>query len=130
MRPFFEQSSDLRGSRLSPKFGVRSAGAFLFILPSVGIFGILVLAFFRNDTHSLIDWLSRHVIGLVGGLFLLTYGLVALLRPDLVLRWIQSAYPDRGLGERNPSAQNFIRALGVFVSVFGLFIFKSLQAIR
>jgi hypothetical protein len=126
MRPFFEQFVDLRGSQPSLRFGARSAAAFLLILPSVAIFCILVLAFFKDDRHRLIDWLSGHAIGLFGGLFLLTYGLVALLRPDVVLRWVRSAYPDRDLGERNPSVQGFIRVLGVFVSAFGLFIFKSL----
>ena len=126
MRPFFEQSGDLRSSQPSLKFGARSAAAFLYILPSVSIFCILVVAFLKNDTHRLFDWLSGHVIGLFGGLFLLTYGLVTLLRPDVVLRWLQSAYPDRDLGERNPSVQRFVRALGVFLTAFGLFIFKSL----
>ena len=126
MRPFFEHSGDLRGSQPCLRFGARVAAACLYTLPSVAIFYILTLALFKNDTHRIIDRLSGHVIGLLGGLFLLIYGLVSLLRPDVVLRWVRSAYPDRDLGERNPSVQHFVRVLGAFASAFGLFILKSL----
>ncbi len=126
MRPFFEQPSDLRGSKPSLSSWARFAAASLYAIPSVAIFCILILALFRNDPHRLFDWLTGHVIGLVGGLFLLTYGFVALLRPDVVLRWVGSAYPDYDLGQRNVSVQYFVRVLGAFVAAFGLFVFKSL----
>jgi hypothetical protein len=126
MRPFFEQPGDLSGSQPSLRSGAKFAAASLYTIPSVAIFCLLTLALFRNNTHRLFDWLAGHVIGLVGGLFLLTYGLVALLRPDMVLRWVGSAYPDYDLGQRNPSVQHFVRGLGAFVSAFGLYIFKSL----
>jgi hypothetical protein len=127
MRPFFfKQPSDLRGSQPSLSSGARYAAASLYAIPSVALFCILTLALFRNDTHRLFEWLTGHIIGLVGGLFLLMYGLVALLRPDVVLRWVGSAYPDYDLGQRNPSVQHFVRGLGAFVTAFGLFVFKSL----
>lgn len=126
MRPFFEQSSNLRGSRSSLRFGPRVAATLLYLLPSFGIVCILTIAFLRSDTHRLIDWMRGHGGGLIGGLFLLTYGLFALLRPDMILRWVRSAYPDPGFSDRNPSLRPFIRGLGALVSVFGLFILKSL----
>ena len=126
MRPFFEQPGNLRGSRPTLRTGAKFAAASLYTIPSVAVICILTLALFRNDTHRLFEWLAGHIVGLVGGLFLLTYGIVALLRPDIVLRWIGSAYPDYDLGQRSPSVQHFVRGLGAFVSAFGLFIFKSL----
>jgi hypothetical protein len=126
MRPFFEQPGALRGSqsRLSSK--ARLAAVSLFAIPSVAIICILMLALFRNDTQRLFVWLKGHGIGLVGGLFLLTYGLVALLRPDVVIRWVGSAYSDYDLAQRNPSMQHFVRGLGAFVAALALFVFKSL----
>jgi hypothetical protein len=122
---FFEQPGDLRGSQPCLSSVARFAAASLYAIPSVAIFCILTLALSRNG-HRLFDWLTGHVIGLGGGLFLLTYGLVALLRPDVVLRWVGSAYPDYDLGQRNPSVQHFVRGLGAFVAAFGLFVFKGL----
>jgi hypothetical protein len=126
MRPFFEQPSHLGGVHPRLKPGTKFAAASLYTVPSLAIFCVLIFALFRNDTHQLRDWLAGHVIALLGGLFLFTYGLLSLLRPDVVIRWIGAAYPDYDLGERNPSVQYFVRGLGVFLSAFGLFIFKSL----
>jgi hypothetical protein len=126
LRPFFERPAALRGSQPNLSSGARFAAASLYAIPSVAIFCILTLALLRNDTHRLFDWLTGHAIGLVGGLFLLTYGLLALLRPDVVLRWVGSAYPDYDLAQRNPSLHHFVRGLGAFVAAFGLFVFKSL----
>ena len=126
MRPFFEQPSDLRGPHPSLKPGAKFAAASLYTVPSLAIFCVLVLALFRNDTHRLLDWLAGHVIAVAGGLFLVTYGLVALLRPDVVIRWIGAACPDYDLGQRNPSVQHFVRGLGAFLSAFGLSILKGL----
>jgi len=126
MRPFFEQPNELPGTHTSLSPSAKYAAVSIYTIPSLAIFCLLVLALFRNDRQRLFEWLTGHVIGLLGGLFLLTYGLIALLRPDVVIRWVGSAYPDYDLGERNPSVQHFVRGLGVFVSAFGLFIFKSL----
>ena len=126
MRPFFEQPSGPSGSRPSLRSGPRVGTALLYSLPSVAIFCILTLALLRSDSHRLIEWLGGHVGGLVGGLFLLTYGLVAALRPDVVLKWVRSAHPDREFGERNPSLLPFVRGLGAVVFAFGILIFKSL----
>jgi formate hydrogenlyase subunit 3/multisubunit Na+/H+ antiporter MnhD subunit len=125
MRPFFEQPGDLGEAHPSLKTLARLAGASLFAIPSLAVFGILLVAFLRNDVHRVFDWLTGHVMAAIGGLFLLIYGLVALLRPDVVIRWIASAFPDYDLGTRNPSVQHFVRGLGAFVVAFGLFIFKS-----
>jgi hypothetical protein len=126
MRPFFEESVDARGSepRLSPL--AKFAAASLYTVPSLAILCILTLALFRNDRRRLPEWLAGHAIGMVGGLFLLIYGIVALLRPDVVLGWIASAYPGYEFGQRDPLRQYFVRGLGLSISAFGLFIFKSL----
>lgn len=126
MRPFIQQPGDLRSSQPSLSSGARFAAASLYTIPSVAIFCILTLALFRNDTHRLFEWLTGHLIGLGGGLFLLMYGLLALLRPDVVLRWVGPAGLDYDLGQRNPSVQYFVRGLGAFVAAFGLFVLKSL----
>lgn len=123
MRPFFEQPTGEAHSSL--KTSARLAGASVFAIPSLAVFGILLVAFLRNDVHRLVDWLTGHVMPLVGGLFLLIYGLVAVLRPDVVIRWVASAFPDYDLGARNPSVRHFVRGLGAFAVAFGLFIFKS-----
>ncbi|HVZ60140.1 MAG TPA: hypothetical protein VG892_05090 [Terriglobales bacterium] len=124
MRSFFEQTGEPREPGL--RSGAKFAAASLYLIPSVAIFCILTFALLMNDTPHLIEWLMGHVIGLVGGLFLLTYGLVALLRPDIVLRWIGSAYTDYDLGQQSASLQHFVRGIGMFVSALGLFIFKGL----
>jgi hypothetical protein len=126
MRPFFEQPGDLGAAHSSLKTPARLAGASLFAIPSLAVFGILLVAFLRNDAQRLFDWLRGHVVALIGGLFLLIYGLVALLRPDVVITWVGSAFPDYDLGARNRSVQYFVRGLGAFVVAFGLFIFKRL----
>jgi ABC-type proline/glycine betaine transport system permease subunit len=126
MRPFFEQRGNLLSSRPGLRASARFAAASLYTVPSLAIFCVLLLALSRNDTHRIFDWLSGHAMTVLGGLFLLTYGLVAILRPDVVIRWVGSAFPDYDLGTRIPSVQHFVRGLGVFVSAFGLFIFKSL----
>lgn len=126
MRPFFERPGDLRRGRPRHSRGARLAATLLYTVPSLAILCILTFALFKNDRQYLFEWLSGHVVGLIGGLFLLVYGLVALLRPDVVLRWVGSAYADRDLGQRSPSVKQFVRALGAFLSAFALFIFRSL----
>jgi hypothetical protein len=126
MRPFFEQPGELRGSQPGLSSVARFAAASLYAIPGFAIFCILVLAMYRNDTHRLFDWLAAHAIGLAGGLFLLAYGLVAVVRPDVVVKWIGSAHPAYNLGQRNPAVQHIVRGLGIFVAAFGLFVLKSL----
>jgi hypothetical protein len=126
MRPFFQQPGDLLSSRPSLKASARFAAASLYTVPSLAIFLVLLLALSKNDTHRIFDWLSGHAVAVFGGLFLLAYGLVALLRPDVVIKWVGSAFPDYDLGSRNASVQHFVRGLGAFVAAFGLFIFKGL----
>jgi hypothetical protein len=84
----------------------------------------MVFALFKNDTHRLVDWVTGHILGWIGGLFLVVYGLMALVRPDVILRWLRSAYPDANL--EGTSAQLFVRALGAFVCGLGLLALKSL----
>lgn len=126
MRPFFKQPDLSQGSHPTLKLGNRFAGAIIYTIPGLAIVCILIAALFRNGVHSFYQWLSSHIVGLFGGLFLFTYGLVALLRPDVVIRWVASAHPDYDLAERNPSMQYFVRVLGVFVSGFALFVFSNL----
>lgn len=123
MRPFFEKSGDPQSSPASLKLGHRIAGTLLCAAPTLAIFCILMLALYKNGTHRLIRWLSGHVVTLVGGLFLLIYGLVTLLRPDIVLRGIQSAYPDRKIGEHNLAAERFMQILGLFLLGLSLLLF-------
>ena len=124
MRVFFERSDDPHGSHSNLKPPARFAAVALYVIPSLAIFCVLVLALFKNDTHQLFGWLTDHLVAMVGGLFLLTYGLIALLRPDVVIRWVGSAYPNYDLGGR--TVQHFVRGLGLFLAAFGLFILKSL----
>lgn len=126
MRPFFEEPSDFRGSRASLRSTAKYAAASFYAIPGAAIFCILMIALFRNGTDRLSHWLSSHVAGVLGGLFILAYGLVALLQPDIVLRWIGSAYSDYNLDHRNPSVRYFIRGLGACVAAFGLYIFMRL----
>lgn len=129
LRPFFvEQSDDQQGSERRLSFLNSLFFACLYILPSVGVFCLLAIALFKADTDRIVDWLSGHVFALFGGLFLLTYGLAALLRPDLVIRSLRSAFPDREreIEERYSSAKAFVRALGAFLSGFSLYILARL----
>jgi hypothetical protein len=124
MRPFFEQPGNLRASVPCMKRGARFAATILYAVPGIAIICILMLAVLKNDRFRLFDWLADHVIGLAGGVFLLTFGLISILRSDIVVRWVGSAYPDYDLGERNPSVLRFVRGLGAFISAFGLFVLK------
>jgi|SRR5579883_183023 len=121
MRPFFKSHGEP-----SLSSGAKIAASSLYTIPSLAIIGALVFALVKNNREHLFEWLNRHAIGLVGGLFLLAYGLLSLLRPDVVLRWVASAYPDYDLGERSSSVEQFVRVLGAFLFAFGLFIFKTL----
>ena len=126
MRPFFLPTRDLLGSQPALRSEVRFAIVSLYAIAGMAIFCILSFALLRSDMHRLLDWVAGHAIGLFGGLFLLTYGLLALLRPDIVLRWIGSAYSDYDFNQRSPSAQHFVRGIGVFVAALSLIILKNL----
>lgn len=126
MRPFFQGPRKSRDSGPSLKRRARRAAALLYLITSGSIFCILVIALFRGDGPRLFAWLTDRGVELVGGVFLLSYGLVALVRPQIVLRWVGMAYQDPPLGVRGPSAQNFVRVLGGIVSAFGLLIFRNL----
>jgi hypothetical protein len=62
-----------------------------------------------------LGWFFDHGIGLMGPLFLLAYGLLAILRPGIV-SWVQKAYPGRELD--TPAAHSFTKVLGAMVSAF------------
>jgi hypothetical protein len=129
LRPFYlEQSDDLRGSERRLSFSDTVAGACLYILPSVAVFCLLAIALFKADKDRIIDWLSDHVFELFGELFLLTYGLVALLRPDVVIRSLRGAFPDREreIEERYSSVKVVVRSLGAFLSLFSLYVLNRL----
>jgi hypothetical protein len=98
------------------------AGTFTYAIPGLAILAILMRALLKIDRHRLLAWAVDHSGGLIGGFFMLGIGLLSLLRPDIMVRWLQSAYPKRELSEDNPSLVLFVRGLGVFISAFGLFI--------
>lgn len=125
MRPFFERHSGFRDSQVVLRPSARAAAAGLYVLPSFAILGVLLLAAVRKGRQLVLEWLATHVITVLGGLFLITYGLVAFLRPDLVIKWIGYAFPDYDLGERDLSVQRFVKGLGFLIAAFGLFVFKN-----
>jgi hypothetical protein len=126
-RPFFfEQSGDV--GRAEPKLRLSDAVflASIYILPAVGVFCILTVALFKNDPSRIIDWVTGHIFELFGTLIGLIYGLVGLFRPDVVLRHFLSNYHDRESLLRQASAQNYVRALGAFVTALTLYVFANM----
>ena len=76
--------------------------------------------------NSWLDRLRQHdAFDAAGLLFLLGYGLVAVLRPSVVIRWVQSAYPNHDLN-REPSVPHWIRGIGTFIILFSLFLWVKL----
>jgi hypothetical protein len=124
LRPFFEPPVHSLPSRATLALDRRIAGAGLYIVPSIAIFWILAGTLYRHGMHRTLAWFSDHGIGLVGGLFLLTYGVVTLMRPDIVAHTIRRTYPDEDLAGN--AVYRFLRILGVLVSVLALFILKGL----
>ncbi|MBP7569754.1 MAG: hypothetical protein KBA95_06815 [Acidobacteria bacterium] len=125
-RPFFQESGEMSDLQLSLKPGARLPVALLYLIPGAAILGLLVLALLRSDRPGLSEWLTDHGFELAGAIFLFVYGLVAILRSQIVLRWIASPYQDPEARLRSSSARSFIRVLGVILSAFGLYILKTL----
>lgn len=65
---------------------------------------------------------SGNAIGLVGPLFLLAYGLVAIVRPDIIAAAIQAAQPRRASELETPAVYRFLRIVGALVAAFALVI--------
>jgi len=126
MRPFFVESRDLGRAEPSLRSGPKYTAAGLHVVASAMIFCVLTLALLKNGTAPLFQWLTGHVGGVLGGLFLLTYGLLSFLWPDVVLRWVSSAYADYDVGRDIPSIRYFARGLGVCLVALGLYVFTRL----
>jgi hypothetical protein len=126
-RPFFfEQSDDVGRSEPNLRLSDAVFLACVYILPAVGVFCILTVALFKNDPYRIIGWVTGHIFELFGTLFILTYGLVGLFRPDVVLRHVLSNYPDRESLSRQASVQNCVRALGAFTTALTLYVFANM----
>ena len=72
-----------------------------------------------------LGWLADRFWGLFGGLFIVAYGLLGFLRPDVVLRWVAAAHPRSDLEQHNPAAQRFVRGLSIILGTMGLFVFAA-----
>ena len=95
----------------------------VYCLPSMALLAILAFSLSRNLRRAT-AWLGGHVGELAGACFLLLYGLVALLRPDVILGWIQSSYRDQV--SKLVSSERFVRVLGFLAIVAALEIFNGM----
>jgi hypothetical protein len=125
MRPFFLQSGDLPGWKSNRRSSARFAIASVYLIPSIAIYCILTIAIFKNDKQVLFTWLMEHTYSVIGGFVTLIYGLMALLRPDVVIKWALSQYPGYNLEELNPWISHLTRISGVIMCVLSCTIFRS-----
>ena len=121
MQPFFDQSRDI-----PPYLTAAATVAYgmVYCLPSMALLAILAFSLSRNLRRAT-AWLGGHV-GVAGACFLLLYGLVALLRPDVILGWIQSSYRDQVSKLMSSSSERFVRVLGFLAIVAALEIFNGM----
>lgn len=126
MRAFFEESGGPGDSRLRVKPGARLPLALLYLVPSAAVMSVLTLALVRSDKRQLLEWLSEQWSGLFGAVFFLAYGLVAILRPRMVIRWIQSPYEGEDPRVQSLAVRNIIRGLGAFMFASGLLLLGTL----
>ena len=119
MHPFFDQSRDIPPYLTA---AARVAYGMVYCLPSMALLAILAFSLSRNLRRAT-AWPGGHV-GVAGACFLLLYGLVALLRPDVILGWIQSSYRDQV--SKLVSSERFVRVLGFLAIVAALEIFNGM----
>jgi len=122
MQPFFDQSRDIPPYLTA---AARVAYGMVYCLPSMALLAILAFSLSRNLRRAT-AWPGGHVGELAGACFLLLYGLVALLRPDAILGWIQSSYRDQVSKLMSSSSERFVRVLGFLAIVAALEIFNGM----
>lgn len=124
MRPFFLQSK-ASSTAVYLKRSARLGFGVLYLLSSAGILYVLAFILANYGSDRLLEWLGGHIISLFGGVFLLIYGLTAVFRPDVVLRWVVAPYRD-GLGIRLESGEHIIRGIGIAICAIGLWVFGAM----
>ena len=122
MRPFFREPGGSSGPRLRVKPTAKLPLALVYVVPSAAVMSVLTLALVRSDKRRLLEWLTEHGVGLFGAVFFLAYGLVACLRPRMVIRWVQSPYEGEDPRLRSLSVRKILRGLGALLIAGGLFI--------
>jgi hypothetical protein len=60
---------------------------------------VSALAWFGNTTTWHLDWVADHFWELLIGLFLFGYGVLGVLRPDVVLKWVAAAQAGSSLDQ-------------------------------
>ena len=110
-----QESVHLRGS-------TKVTGALMYGIPACVVFCILAVAAAKNGLSVILRWIVADIGNLFGGIILFIAGLFALLRPDVVLRWAAAAHPDVETKLDNRFGKVLTRALGAFLSGFGLLI--------
>lgn len=120
LRPFFMESDGSR--RVTPRLkpGFKYLVACLYVAPGILIFCVVTIALLESRTERLRQWLAVRAWAVLILSFIVGYGLVALARPDLVLRSVASTYSDAEWAEK-PLARNFVRFLGALMIALSLF---------
>ena len=73
-----------------------------------------------------VEWLKQHKALDAAGLFaMIIVGLVGVLRPVLIIGWVQSAYPDRDVG-RAQSTVLLTRGIGAFLILLSIYAWARL----
>jgi hypothetical protein len=65
---------------------------------------------------------GENIISWAGGLFLLGIGVLAIVKPALIIRWAASPYKGLQLDARNPLSIWLARLLGTCMLGFGLLV--------
>jgi len=123
-RPFFLER---RRAHIPPDLTVGSKYIYgaLYISISASIYCVLGLALWRNGARRFVSWFENNLGFACLGLFLVGYGMLAVLRPDIVLRWVTSAYADYDL-DGAVSTRYIARGVGACLVGIGLYVFAKL----
>jgi hypothetical protein len=105
----------------------RVAGALMYGVPAGAILVLLAFAAIKNGKLAILSWLSADSGNLVGGVILFTFGLIALVWPDWILKGVQAAYPNADLGMNGGFGAALTRVLGTVLLGFGLLVLSVLR---
>jgi hypothetical protein len=118
MRPFYLART--RTKKPQAKWS-RVLAAGVYITPGLFIVVLLVAELTKNGGRLLKLVVLGNPMGLLVGTIFECYGLVAILRPDIVLRQAMSAHPGEFF-EHKTFAATIARVVGVGLCVLGFFI--------
>jgi hypothetical protein len=81
-----------------------------------------VFVLFAGSSPVTLGWAREHFWDLLVGLFFVGYGILGVLRPGVVLRWVAAARPGSALDEDDPALRRWVRGLAWLLGAMGILV--------